>query len=73
MTIELDNVIKNLGGTLISIELTSEDDYYEMYIETENGTGSSYDIQSVEDIGDMVKHYLLTYYADDEDSEDEEE
>lgn len=72
MTVELDNVIKNLRGALISIELTNEDDYYEMYIETENGTGSSYDIQSIEDIGDMVKHYLFTYYAD-ENSEDEEE
>ena len=72
MTIELDNVIKNLRDALISIELTNEDDCYEMYIEAENGTGSSYDIQSVEDIGDMVKHYLLTYYAD-ENSEDEEE
>lgn len=64
MTVELDNVIKNLKGKPLTLEIYDEDGNGQLYIGTENGSGAEYKVQSVEDVADFVKHYLLNYYAD---------
>ena len=64
MTVELDNVIKNLNKFDITIELYNDDGETGMYIETENSTGAEYKIQSVQDVGEFVVHYLMTYFTD---------
>ena len=64
MTVELDNVIKNLNGYDLTIELYNDDGDTGMYIETENSTGAEYKIQSVQDVGEFVVHYLNTYFTD---------
>ena len=63
MTVELDNVDKNLKGN-VTIELEDEDGIVSMYIQGTGDSGASYQVQSVEDVADFVKHYLLNYYAD---------
>ena len=74
MTVELDNVIKNLKDSPLTIEIFEEDGDTGMYIETENGSGAEYKVQSVQEVGEFVVHYLLNYYSDEvEDEEDEED
>ena len=64
MTEELDNVIKNLNKYDLTIELYNDDGETGMYIETENSTGADYKVQSVQDVGESVVHYLLNYFTD---------
>lgn len=62
MTIELDNIIKNLNGKEIKIELFNETgDSPKLYIGSDNDTGIEYDIQSVKDVLDYIKYYLLKF------------
>ena len=63
MTVELDNVVKNLKGN-ITIELEDEDGIVSMYIHGTGDSGASYQVQSVQDVAEFVQHYLLNYYAD---------
>lgn len=63
MTVELDNVVKNLKGN-ITIELEDEDGIVSMYIQGTGDSGASYQVQSVWDVADFVRHYLLNYYAE---------
>lgn len=64
MTKELDNVIKNLKGKTLTIELEDDDGDTNVYIGTDNTSGTSYKIQSVQDVGEFVVHYLNTYFTD---------
>ena len=63
MTVELDNVVKNLKGN-VTIELEDEDGIVNMYIQGTGDSGASYQVQSVQDVAEFVQHYLLNYYAD---------
>ena len=69
MTVELDNVVKNLKGGNLTIELEDEDGIVSMYIEGEGDSGASYQVQSVQDIAEFVQHYLMNYYADELDED----
>lgn len=60
MTVELDNVIKNLNGNALIIELEDNN----VYIGTDNTSGCEYKVQSVQEVGEFVTHYLMTYFAD---------
>lgn len=64
MTVELDNVIKNLNGNALIIELEDDNGDQNVYIGTDNTSGCGYKIQSVQEIGEFVNHYLMTYFAD---------
>lgn len=64
MTVELDNVIKNLNGRSLEIEFEVDGDVIDMYIGTDNVSGCGYKIQSVQDIAENVQHYLLNYFTD---------
>jgi hypothetical protein len=64
MTVELDNIVKNLKGSSLTIELEQDGDETEMYISTEFSSGAGYTVRSVQDIGEFVQHYLLNYYTD---------
>ena len=70
MTVELDNVIKNLKNSPLTLEIFEEDGSTEIYIGTENGSGAGYKVQSVQDVGEFVTHYLLNYYSDEVEDED---
>lgn len=62
MTVELDNIIRNLNGKEIKIELFNETgDSPELYISSTNDTGVGYTIQSVQDVLDYIKYYLLKF------------
>ena len=63
MTVELDNVVKNLKGN-ITIELEDEDGIISMYIQGTGDSGASYQVQSVQDVAEFVQHYLMNYYTD---------
>lgn len=66
MTVELDNIIKNLNDKEITIELFNETgDNPELYISSTNDTGIEYDVQSVQDVLDYIKCYLLTFNEED--------
>ena len=64
MTVELDNVIKNLDGRSLEIEFEVDGDVIDMYIGTDNASGCGYRIQSVQDIAENVQHYLMNYFTD---------
>lgn len=65
MTVELDNIIKNLNGKEIKIELFNETgDSPELYISSTNDTGIGYDVQSIQDVLDYIKYYLLKFEED---------
>ena len=65
MTVELDNIIKNLNGKEIKIELSNETaDRPELYISSTNDTGIGYAVQSVQDVLDYIKYYLLKFDED---------
>lgn len=62
MTVELDNIIKNLNGKEIKIELFNETgDNPELYISSTNDTGIGYNVQSVQDVLDCIKYYLFDF------------
>ena len=63
MTVELDNVVKNLKGN-VTVELEDEDGIVSMYIQGTGDSGARYQVQSVQDVADFVKHYLMNYYTD---------
>ena len=64
MTIELDKVIENLPEGIFTVELYEDGETYWANISTEDSTGAEYKIQSVQDLADSVKYYLLNYYTD---------
>lgn len=65
MTVELDNIIKNLNGKEIKIELFNETgDSPELYISNTNDTGIGYAVQSIQDVLDYIKYYLLKFEED---------
>ena len=64
MTVELDEVIKNLKGRELRIEIEDDNGDTNVYIGTDNTSGTSYKIQSVQDVGEFVVHYLNTYFTD---------
>lgn len=62
MTVELDNIIKNLNGQEITIELLDETgDCPELYISSTNELVTGHPVQSVQDVLDYVKYYLLKF------------
>ena len=64
MTVELDNVIKNLNGEVIHLEIFEEDGVPNVYLSTDSDSGCGYTVQSIQDVADMVKHYLNNYSED---------
>ena len=64
MTKELDKLMENIQNKELLIEPYTEDDTYWVHIKSMNTTGIEYKIQSVQDLADSVKHYLLNYCTD---------
>ena len=66
MTVELDNVIKNLNGKVLTLELFDEDGEQHLYLGTDSSSGAEYKVQSLQDVSEMLIYYLKNYYMDDE-------
>ena len=64
MTVELDNVIENLNGEIIHLEIYNDDGDTGVYISTDSSSGCDYKVHSVQEVAEWVKHYLMNYYAD---------
>lgn len=65
MTVELDNVIKNLKGQVINLEVYQDGDNSAIYLSTDGNvtSGCEYKVQSLQDVADFVKSYLTNYYS----------
>ena len=74
MTVELDNIVKNLNGRELVIELLKEDEDspVELYIGTDSSSGCVYPIYTVEDISETI-HYYINSYLSSEDSDDDDD
>lgn len=76
MTLELDEVIKNLNNATpngLTLEIYDEDGQPHLYIGTDSCSGAEYPIQSVAEIGEMVVYYLLNYFTGLDESEEDDE
>ena len=64
MTVELDQVVKNLKNKSLTVELEDDNGTIGVYIQADGDSGAGYQVTSVQDIGEFLTHYLMNYFTD---------
>ena len=64
MTVELDQVVKNLKGLPITLSLDFDGDNVNMFIYTDRAGDEEYTVQSIQEVGEKLTQYLNRYYLD---------
>lgn len=67
MTVELDNIIKNINGSTIYLELLNDDGVPTLFLSSDKfRLGDGYPVQSIQDVLDTIKYYLNKNYSEDD-------
>ena len=64
MTVELDNMIKNIKGTTIYLELLNDHGIPTVFLSNDKfKLGDGYPVQSIQDVLDTIRYYLDKNYG----------